>query len=198
MSDPSPRDPDPRYDPAFQRGFAGGVDRLRGDDRAFARPQSDRADAPGATAPSRRSLRPPRTPPVSAPPAETRPELPDAGATEEEPAAAPVRAEEPLAPLRTNPWFWALLAAGFVGSLIGVGMLAGAVSAPPTSYGNGSTPETAWVLRQLVYYASVPLMGCLPVALLLALALAAQRWRRPARPLESTDEADPTAAVLFD
>ncbi|MCM6764024.1 hypothetical protein NB037_16540, partial [Rathayibacter sp. ZW T2_19] len=29
---------DPRYDPVFQRGFAGGVDRVRGDDRAFARP----------------------------------------------------------------------------------------------------------------------------------------------------------------
>ena len=188
---------DPRYDPAFQRGFAGGVERVRGDERAYARPGTAgaatvrRAPAPLATD-TRRSRRA-ATPAPAAAPARLPSEADDAPAWDpvDEPALqeAPSRVAEVAqadAPLLRNPWLLALLLAGLAGSMIGLFLLYSGYSSPPASYyGDSDTPSPAWIQRQIVYYASIPLLGCLPFSILLALGVAAFRWRR--RPAAEAD-----------
>ncbi|SMH30552.1 hypothetical protein SAMN06295885_0441 [Rathayibacter oskolensis] len=223
---------DPRYDAAFQRGFAGGVDRVRGDERAFARPGTGPV-RPESMRPEsmRESSR--RGPSVAGLPqiaavAETRrsrraapPELSGAGraalgddarslaARGSQPAALPtgpdtpwepladVAADEPRppapaaenAPLLRNPWLLALLLAGLAGSALGLFVLYTGYSSPPASYyGDSDTPSPAWIQRQILYYASIPLLGCLPGSMLLTIAVAALRWR--GRPAPSSDPAD--------
>ena len=193
---------DPRYDPAFQRGFAGGVERVRGDERAYARPGSApegiaRRRPPAladiaTTADSRRSRRAaeavaPAAAPVRLPSdADARPardELADPS-SEDAPARRAEAAAEISAPLLRNPWLLALLLAGLAGSVLGVVLLYSGYSSPPASYyGDTDTPSLEWIQRQITYYASIPLLGSLPFALLLAMGVAALRWRgRPAAP----------------
>lgn len=201
---------DPRYDPAFQRGFAGGVDRVRGDERVFARPGtvggggSPARRAAGlaeiaTTADSRRARRAAVTPP-DAPPVRLPSEADDAepGWEPLEPASQEaqvpaVAAAEPDAPLLRNPWLLALLLAGLAGSAIGLALLYTGYSSPPASYyGDSDTPSPAWIQRQILYYASIPLLGCLPFSILLALGVAAFRWRR--RPqVEALEDQTPEA-----
>lgn len=198
---------DPRYDPAFQRGFAGGVDRVRGDERAYARPGTAGAGAGVApvrraaglaeiatTADGRRARRAAATPP-DAPPARLPSEADDvqqpwepfADTPREEAPPRPVAVAEPDAPLLRNPWLLALLLAGLAGSAIGLALLYTGYSSPPASYyGDSDTPSPAWIQRQILYYASIPLLGCLPFSILLALGVAAFRWRR--RPVAELDE----------
>ncbi|ROQ15856.1 hypothetical protein EDF54_0723 [Rathayibacter sp. PhB93] len=196
---------DPRYDAAFQRGFAGGVDRVRGDERAFARPGTApegiaRRRPPAladiaTTADSRRSRRAAESgAPISAPA-----RLPSDAAPAREPFADPAPEEaavrrvevavEPSAPLWRNPWLLALLLAGLAGSVLGVALLYSGYSSPPASYyGDSDTPSPEWIQRQITYYASIPLLGSLPFALLLAMGVAALRWRaRPAKQAPSDD-----------
>lgn len=207
---------DPRYDPAFQRGFAGGVDRLRGDERAYARPggttpgAATAGAAPAGAAPARRAssspvasaLTGPRRPGPSVPsaPAEAVPlRLPSGGDAAAEPFPEPeeppraVDAAPREAPLLRNPWLIALLLAGLAGSALGLVALYAGYSSPPASYyGDSDTPSPAWIQRQILYYASIPLLGCLPFSLLLALAIAALRWRGSPR---RVDDAAPEGAV---
>ncbi|QHC59809.1 hypothetical protein GSU72_15545 [Rathayibacter sp. VKM Ac-2760] len=207
---------DPRYDPAFQRGFAGGVDRVRGDERAFARPGTApegiaRRRAPAladiaTTADTRRSRRAEAAAPAAAP--ARLPSDADAAATaqpfadaprEEAPARRAEVAPEPSAPLLRNPWLLALLLAGLAGSVLGVALLYNGYSSPPASYyGDSDTPSPEWIQRQIVYYASIPLLGSLPFALLLAMGVAALRWRaRPkARPSALDDESEAEATSV--
>ncbi|PPI20661.1 hypothetical protein C5D34_06565 [Rathayibacter sp. AY1B1] len=215
---------DPRYDPAFQRGFSGPVERLRGDERAFARPGT--GAVPGAPAAmSGAAARPaPPEPRVVRPGSSSVPgprrimALPDiAGAAEgrrshrlgaetapaplPEPAAEPAAEPAPAAPveparetpLLRNPWLLVLLLAGLAGTLIGLALLyTGYSSPPPPYYGDSDVPSPAWIQRQLLYYSCIPLLGCLPASLLLAVGVAALRWRgvvvRP-RPEEPRDGA---------
>ncbi|PPH50195.1 hypothetical protein [Rathayibacter sp. AY1E2] len=192
---------DPRYDPAFQRGFSGPVERLRGDERAFARPGSGAAPATSGAAarpalPESRVVRPGSS---SVPGPRRIMALPDiAGAAEgrrshrlgaetapaplPEPAAdpAPAAPAEPVreAPLLRNPWLLVLLLAGLAGTLIGLALLyTGYSSPPPPYYGDSDVPSPAWIQRQLLYYSCIPLLGCLPASLLLAVGVAALRWR---------------------
>ncbi|PPI45435.1 hypothetical protein [Rathayibacter tritici] len=193
---------DPRYDPAFQRGFSGGVDRLRGDERAFARPGTGAATAgspPGAAVAPDSASAPPRLvrPDSSAVPRRILP-LPDiAGAAAgrrshrigAETASVPLpEPEDPgqqapaeparEAPLLRNPWLLVLLLAGLAGSAIGLALLyTGYSSPPPPYYGDSDVPSPAWIQRQLLYYSCIPLLGCLPASLLLAVGVAALRWR---------------------
>lgn len=191
---------DPRYDAAFQRGFAGGVDRVRGDERAFARPGTGPGRASptvvglpqiAAVADTRRSRR------VAAPAPETirpvalpsGPETPWEAPVAEEPRPAPAPRETPF--LR-NPWLLGLLLAGLVGSALGLLVLYTGYSSPPASYyGDSDTPSPAWIQRQILYYASIPLLGSLPFSLLLAIAVGALQWKgREARaPEDQTPEA---------
>ncbi|QHC71183.1 hypothetical protein [Rathayibacter sp. VKM Ac-2801] len=205
MTDDGDERVDPRYDPAFQRGFSGPVERLRGDERAFARPGTGAASgapaaAPGAAArptpPESRVVRPGSS---SVPGPRRIMALPDiAGAAEgrrshrlgaetapaplPEPAAepAPAAPAEPAreAPLLRNPWLFVLLLAGLAGTLIGLALLyTGYSSPPPPYYGDSDVPSPAWIQRQLLYYSCIPLLGCLPASLLLAVGVAALRWR---------------------
>ncbi|QHC67570.1 hypothetical protein GSU68_13995 [Rathayibacter sp. VKM Ac-2759] len=195
---------DPRYDAAFQRGFAGGVDRVRGDERAFARPGTGpsrpAASVAGlpqiaAVADTRRSRResgPVRLPASGDLPATlpSGPETPwEPGVTEAAPrpaAAAPAPRE---APLLRNPWLLALLLAGLAGSALGLFVLYTGYSSPPASYyGDSDTPSPAWIQRQILYYASIPLLGCLPGSLLLAIAVGALKWRGRAVPEDRVPE----------
>lgn len=146
---------DPRYDPAFQRGFSGGVDRLRGDERAFARPGTGAATAgspPGAAVAPDSASAPPHLvrPDSSAVPRRILP-LPDiAGAAAgrrshrigAETASVPLpEPEDPgqqapaeparEAPLLRNPWLLVLLLAGLAGSAIGLALLYTGYSSPP-------------------------------------------------------------------
>ncbi|NRG40382.1 hypothetical protein HRK28_05560 [Rathayibacter sp. VKM Ac-2835] len=196
---------DPRYDAAFQRGFAGGVDRVRGDERAFARPgmapEGIARRRPPALAEvatdSRRSRRAAESPAPAGPPVRL-PSDADAApivqpfadaAREEAPARRVDAAVEPSAPLWRNPWLLALLLAGLAGSVLGVALLYSGYSSPPASYyGDSDTPSPEWIQRQITYYASIPLLGSLPFALLLAMGVAALRWRaRPAKQAPSDD-----------
>ncbi|AZZ48001.1 hypothetical protein C5E02_01225 [Rathayibacter rathayi] len=214
---------DPRYDPAFQRGFSGGVDRARGDERAFARPATGAAtagSAPGSAAARGSASAPPRLvrPDSSAVPGARRiMPLPDiAGAAEgrrshrisAETAAAPLPEPVPApgqqapaepareAPLLRNPWLLVLLLAGLAGSAIGLALLyLGYSSPPPPYYGDSDVPSPAWIQRQLLYYSCIPLLGCLPASLLLALGVAALRWRGVVR---SRVEAPAEAAQLLE
>ena len=206
---------DPRYDPAFQRGFAGGVDRVRGDERAFARPGTApegiarrRPPALADIATSADSRRSRRAAETSAPrgPAAPLPSDADAVAAREpfadpDPAGATGRrveaAAEPAAPLWRNPWLLALLLAGLAGSVLGVALLYSGYSSPPASYyGDSDTPSPEWIQRQIPYYASIPLLGSLPFALLLAMGVAALRWRgRPAAPAPDDEPAAEATAL---
>lgn len=177
---------DPRYDPAFQRGFAGGVDRVRGDDRAFARPGAGPRPTAARSAPlpriaevadSRRARREaagparPSEDPVQLPSEARRPAQ---DAEPETPAPAP----EPDAPLLRNPWLLVLLLAGLAGTALGFAILSIGYSSPPAPYyGDSDTPSPEWIQRQILYYASIPLLGSLPFSLLIAIGVAALRWR---------------------
>ncbi|PPF17902.1 hypothetical protein [Rathayibacter sp. AY1A7] len=205
MTDDDDQRVDPRYDPAFQRGFSGPVERLRGDERAFARPGTGAAPgAPAATSGAAARPAPPESrvvrPGSSFAPGPRRiMALPDiAGAAEgrrshrlgaetapaplPEPAAdpAPAAPAEPAreAPLLRNPWLLVLLLTGLAGTLIGLALLyTGYSSPPPPYYGDSDVPSPAWIQRQLLYYSCIPLLGCLPASLLLAVGVAALRWR---------------------
>ncbi len=113
---------DPRYDPVYQRGFAGAAPaRIR----AVETPKQDRQTPPQRPEPQRSALRPPgeeRVDPFIVPPAESVPQdelLP-------EPVDPQVRDESPALSgltLRGNPWvasLWVvavlLLTAGFFGT----------------------------------------------------------------------------------
>ncbi|MDY0913381.1 hypothetical protein [Rathayibacter festucae] len=197
---------DPRYDAAFQRGFAGGVDRVRGDERAFARPGTApegiarrRPPALAEVATAADSRRSRRAAEVVAPAA--RSALPSDADFDATTAAEPPSREEalarrveaavePSAPLWRNPWLLALLLAGLAGSVLGVALLYSGYSSPPASYyGDSDTPSPEWIQRQITYYASIPLLGSLPFALLLAMGVAALRWRaRPAAQAPALDD----------
>lgn len=173
---------DPRFDPAFQRGFSGGVGRLREDERAFARPGTGAAPAvPPSAAGSpegtrsrwrRRSVE--RAPLVQEPGDRT----PAGQAPTEAPPAHTTTPELPReAPLLRNPWLLVLLLAGLAGTILGLALLwTGYSSPPPPYYGDSDVPSPAWIRRQLLYYSCIPLLGCLPAALLLAVGVAALRW----------------------
>ncbi|MWV57449.1 hypothetical protein [Rathayibacter sp. VKM Ac-2754] len=201
---------DPRYDAAFQRGFAGGVDRVRGDERAFARPGTGPtrtaqtvAGLPpiGAAARTRRELRatppapsraPLRLPPADEQPAlPTTPEAPWESSAEDETRPGPPEASRRTSFLR-NPWLLALLLAGLAGSALGLFVLYTGYSSPPASYyGDSDTPSPAWIQRQILYYASIPLLGCLPFSLLLAIAVGAVQWK--GRAVRTPDAQTPEA-----
>ncbi|NQX11821.1 hypothetical protein HQQ80_09315 [Microbacteriaceae bacterium VKM Ac-2855] len=198
---------DPRFDPAYQRGFAGGTESLTDDERAFARPDSAAPDSRRArrAAPSTPELRravaedevrferaralPIATPPQPASLVQT-PLLPAEVAAP--PAAAIVSADAP--PLRSNPWFFGLLGAGLLGTVVGFVALYWALATPLSAFAGSDTSTNAYVLHQMVFYLAVPLLGCLPTALLIALALFAARWRGriPPPPLEEDDTASVT------
>ncbi|AZZ56124.1 hypothetical protein [Rathayibacter iranicus] len=190
---------DPRYDPAFQRGFSGDVERLRVDERAFARPGTGAAVSPSATGSPegtrfQRSTRvpsveraallhepgngAPAAPTPSEPPAEVPPGLADTPDVVRE------------APLLRNPWLLVLLFAGLAGTVLGLALLwTGYSSPPPPYYGDSDVPSPAWIQRQLLYYSCIPLLGCLPAALLLAVGVAALRW--PGVPVQRRGEEGP-------
>lgn len=183
---------DPRYDPAFQRGFAGGVDRVRGDERAFARPGTGPV-GPTLARPdqgvrrARRAAPPPQPVPTS--PESAAPRLPSGEEAPRESAPEPAEktsaasARPADAPLLRNPWLLALLLAGLAGSALGLVILYTGYSSPPASYyGDSDTPSPEWVQRQILYYAAIPLLGCLPFSLLLAIAVAAVCWPGRSRP----------------
>ncbi|NQX15293.1 hypothetical protein [Rathayibacter sp. VKM Ac-2857] len=208
---------DPRYDPAFQRGFAGGVDRVRGDERVFARPGAApegiarrRPPALAEVATAADSRRSRRAAEVVAPAGrsarlpsdadfDAAPVAEPSSAREEAPARRVEAAVEPSAPLWRNPWLLALLLAGLAGSVLGVALLYSGYSSPPASYyGDSDTPSPEWIQRQITYYASIPLLGSLPFALLLAMGVAALRWRaRPSKQAPSDDvETEAEATTL--
>ncbi|MBF4461544.1 MULTISPECIES: hypothetical protein [unclassified Rathayibacter] len=190
---------DPRFDPAFQRGFGGGVERVRADDRPFARPGTrPEESASGAFAPRARRAGP-ALPEIAAA-ADSRREhrerretaagrLP-APASDEPSGQSQSPAVSPReAPLLRNPWLLVLLLAGLAGSVVGAAMVYAGYAAPSAPYyGDSDTPSPEYIQRQLVYYASIPLLGCLPFSVLIALGVAALRWRgRPVRPALEPD-----------
>ncbi|WP_230671935.1 hypothetical protein [Rathayibacter sp. Leaf248] len=192
---------DPRYDPAFQRGFAGGVDRVRGDDRAFARPGAGPRPTGARSAPlpriaevadSRRARREAtgsaRPEEAVRLPSEARPPARD---VEPEAPSAPVIASEPDAPLLRNPWLLVLLLAGLAGTALGFAILSIGYSSPPAPYyGDSDTPSPEWIQRQILYYASISLLGSLPFSLLIAIGVAALRWRGRPAPREEEQAED--------
>ncbi|KZX21050.1 hypothetical protein [Rathayibacter tanaceti] len=195
---------DPRYDPAFQRGFGGGVQRLRTDERAFARPGTGAAAPTGSAAPGAPSAPARRAAPVPADQAGSRrsrrigeepplaPTEPQASSPDVPVSGAPARE----APLLRNPWLLVLLAAGLVGTVLGLVLLsAGYSSPPPPYYGDSDVPQPEWIQRQLLYYSCIPLLGCLPGSILIAIGVAALRWRGVPAP-RSAGESPEQAALL--
>lgn len=202
---------DPRFDPAFQRGFRGDVDvpdrsvtrrarriaeplRTEAGTAArdvFGREAIDR-EVPGREVQGRevprREVAGREVPGRDAlgrdasgreafgrdAPALDRP-APD---PTEDPAPAALRPEAP--PLRGNPFFIAMLALGAAGSVLGYVALYWALATPMAGT---DTSMNSYVLHQMVFYVSVPLLAALPTAALIALGLAAARWRgRPSAP----------------
>ncbi|MCM6764551.1 hypothetical protein NB037_19240, partial [Rathayibacter sp. ZW T2_19] len=103
---------------------------------------------------------------------------------------APGAAAEPDAPLLRNPWLLVLLLAGLAGTALGFSILTIGYSSPPAPYyGDSDTPSPEWIQRQILYYASIPLLGSLPFSLLVAIGVAALRWRRrPPAPEEQPQQ----------
>lgn len=168
---------DPRFDPAFQRGFAGAVDARTEQENAFARPDgSRRARRAAPAAPEDRArieralgaVMPQPVEPVA---------VEDVVPTEQvEPERVPPESVE-LPPLRSNPWFLGLFGLGAVLSIAGYALLYWALATPLASFTGSDSATNAYVLHQMAFYISVPLLGGLPAAGLIALGLLAARWR---------------------
>ncbi|NQX26552.1 hypothetical protein HQQ81_04200 [Microbacteriaceae bacterium VKM Ac-2854] len=184
---------DPRFDAAFQRGFEGRVEARPEQLNAFARPDAAQPDAPrrarraapvvadGAAA--ERALGPVIPAPIA--PRVLEPRVEEPQAVEDAPGAEeperPERSAGALVPLRSNPWFLALLGCGAVLSIVGYALLYWALATPLASFTGSDDSTNAYVLHQMAFYISVPLLAGLPTAVLLALALLAARWSRGTR-----------------
>jgi hypothetical protein len=193
------KDVDPRFDPAFQRGFEGRVDARPEQQNVFARPDEPRrarraAPVVGDAATIERALGavvPAPVPPrvveprvVEARVPERRAEDPrilesrEPQAVEDEPGQeAPEPVPGALVPLRSNPWFLGMLGLGAALSIAGYALLYWALATPLASFTGSADSTNAYVLHQMAFYISVPLLAGLPIAALLALALLAARWR---------------------
>ncbi|KQV06481.1 hypothetical protein [Leifsonia sp. Root112D2] len=178
MADKDEKDIDPRYDPAFQRGYQGPAaedPRRRG---AASEPAGPSEQAPAAAVPMTQdpvareahSSVPPRS--------ETDLDLDDAGtdACGTEIAAAPLRDGRP--PLRTNPYAYALGVMGVLFVIGGIG-IEGTTTYSSLSGQNGfSAPGVSSMIMQNVSYVLAGPLITVGLAILAGLVfLAGSRWR---------------------